>query len=507
MSERRRSAIFGIIFGYSSILVSLARNVLFVPIYLRSISLPEYGAWLATGGALALILINDFGLAGVATQKISTAYGAGDVKSVGALAGSAQTIGLIMALGLTAVTLALVPWLPGLDSLTLVQKHRVEASFEIAASANAAGLIGGTALCVLRSLQKAVWAGSIVLVSDVANVVLTLFALARGAGLYAIADGMLVRSGVALVAAPLCVWWVCARGLNVEVEVHWVRVRELIVDSSRFFLSAVAMRIQTLANVFFVNSVLGPTSAAGYSLTVRAHETVLMLLGQLNAALVPSVTHLFGSGNFARFRAVLLRLMIFTAAITALALSTTIILDAGFLHLWVGRDAFAGQGVSILMGSALFISSLGYVAYDALVAQGKFKFVANAFVMTSLIQVLVLIGLLHRGVWIAPTATLIAAVTWGGLFWRAVGRSIGMTERETVTLLAETGRICGVAGLAIAAFLIFYPAANSWGALIAESMACMATLAGALWLSSQQIRLILREEVGTTIRALRPRAL
>jgi len=68
MSGRRRSATLAILFGYASLLISLARNILFVPIYLHNIPLAEYGAWLATGGALALLLINDFGLSGVVKE-------------------------------------------------------------------------------------------------------------------------------------------------------------------------------------------------------------------------------------------------------------------------------------------------------------------------------------------------------------------------------------------------------------------------------------------------------
>ena len=104
MNGRRRSAILAMLFGYASLLISLARNILFVPIYLHNIPLAEYGAWLATGGALALILINDFGLSGVVIQKISVRFGAGDIKALGSLAGSALTIGLLMALLLTAIS-------------------------------------------------------------------------------------------------------------------------------------------------------------------------------------------------------------------------------------------------------------------------------------------------------------------------------------------------------------------------------------------------------------------
>jgi O-antigen/teichoic acid export membrane protein len=504
MTRRRRTVIFGILFGYSSILIGVARNVLFVPIYLQSIPLPEYGAWLATGGALALMLVSDFGLAGVVTQKISAALGGGDLSKLGSLAGSALVIGLVMAISLTAFSFAFVPFLPGLNSLGELQQRAVVQCFVIAVVANAAGLVGATGVSVIRSLQNPIAAGCIVLVGDLANVGVTLIGLFRGAGLYAIAGGLGVRAAVLALAAPLTVAIICSHELGIRIRLRWSSVRELLGDSSRFFLSAIAMRIQAQANVFFVNAILGPTSAATYSLTVRAHETVLMLTGQINTALVPSVTHLFGSGNAARFRTVLMRLLLSLAGFTALALSLTVVLNASFLKLWVGGVAFAGQKVSILMGFALFVSSVGYVAYDALVAQGKFKFVANAFLATSLLQVVLLVAFLHSGLWIAPTATLAAGAVWGLVFWRKVAIGIGATASESLGLLTEIGRITVVSVVTIAGFLRFYPPAATWPALIAEGMLCIGVLAAGYLFISFQIRTIVREELSVTLRALRP---
>src|SRR5271170_5417397 len=129
MSERRRSAFLSMFFGYSSLTISLARNILLVPIYLHSIPLAEYGAWLATGGALALMLINDYGLSGVVTQRMSAHYGAGDFASLGRLAGSALAIGTLLAIALSLLSLRWVPLLPGLKTLSPSQAHTVLVCF------------------------------------------------------------------------------------------------------------------------------------------------------------------------------------------------------------------------------------------------------------------------------------------------------------------------------------------------------------------------------------------
>jgi O-antigen/teichoic acid export membrane protein len=263
------------------------------------------------------------------------------------------------------------------------------------------------------------------------------------------------------------------------------------------------MKLQAQANVFFVGSVFGPPSAAIYSLTVRAHETVLVLVAQINGALVPSITHLFGSGDIARFREVMLRVLVSIGAITAFALTITVILDSGFLRLWVGQYAFGGQPVSVLMALALLVSAIGYVAYDALLAQGQFRFVSALFLGTSVLQVVLLASQLHWGLWVAPMITLITACCWAFAFWRRVVVKQHVSGAEIRGLLTELARVTVVSTLVTTGFMVFYPTPNTWFALVAEGLLSVACLVSGYLLSSRTIRTIAREEVATTARLFR----
>jgi len=503
MNERRRSAVLGMIFGYASLMISLARNVIFVPIYLQKIPLAEYGAWLATGGALALILINDYGLAGVVTQRISARYGAGDFAALGRLTGSALAIGAFVSIALSVISLVFIPFLPGLSALSADESHTIVACFVGAVAANALGIVGATATSVIRSLQKAVLSGSIVLFAEIINIAVILAGLYSGHGLYAIAAGMLARSVIITVAGLTSVWIVCTRDIAAKIEIHAAEIRDLVGEASRFFLSSIAMKLQAQANVFFVSFILGPTSAAIYSLTVRAHETVAMVISLINGSLVPSVTHLLGSGDLARFRVVLLRLFISVTALTALAMTMTVILNFAFLRLWVGAYAFGGQPVSVLMAAALFVSSVGYVAYDALLAQGKFRLVSRVFFFTSLLQVLLLMSLLHLGLWLAPTATMLTAGAWGYAFWRSVAADIGLTVSEARGLLGELMRLVAVSTAGVAGFLALYPNANTWTGLVIEALVSGASLTIGYLAFSHKLRGILLEEIDSTLRVFR----
>lgn len=503
MSDRRRSAFLSMFFGYSGLAISLARNILLVPLYLHSIPLAEYGAWLATGGALALMLINDYGLSGVVTQRMSASYGAGNFEALGRLAGSALAIGALLSIALSLISLCCLPVLPGLKALSASQGHTVLVCFVIAIAANALGVVGATAASVIRSLQRVVLGGTIVLAAETANVAVILLGLHFGYGLYAIAAGVLVRSIILTGAGLIGVWFVFVRSLGVAIEIQREAVRDLIGESSRFFFSAIAIRLMAQANVFFVGLILGPAIAAVYSLTVRAHETAVMLIILISGSLVPSITHLYGSGNFARFRSVVLRLLVILAALTALAMAVTIILNPAFLRLWVGMDAFGGQGVSMLMGAALLVSLTGGVAYDALLAQGKFRLVSRFYVFTSILQVLLLMSLLRWGLWVAPLATMMTAAVWGLGFWFNVGSDINLSGNEVRGLLAELGRIVAVSAAGIAAFGTFYPSANSWAALVVEAAISAFCLTASYLAISPKLREIARDEIGTTLRSFR----
>jgi O-antigen/teichoic acid export membrane protein len=503
MSDRRRSAFLSMLFSGAGLTISLARNVLLVPIYLHKIPLSEYGAWLATGGALALMLVNDYGLSGVVTQRISASYGAGEITVLGRVAGSAIAIGTVLAVGLAAVSFVLVPFLPGLTTLSESESHTVVMCFMFAIASNSFGVIGGTALSVIRSLQEVTVVGTITVVAEVANVAFILIGLLGGYGLYALAAGLLVRALIISGGGLAGVWYLCARRFGTLIKIEPAAVRDLLGEASRFFLSSIAIRLQAQANVFFVGSILGPESAAMYSLTVRAHDTVMSIIVLVNGSLVPSVTHLLGSGDAGRFRVVVLRLLIFLASMTALAMTVTVILNPSFLNLWVGRSAFAGQSVSILMAVAVFITSIVSIAYDALLAQGKFPLVTRFFVITSILQVVLLASLLRWGVWAAPFVTIVTISVWGTAFWLNVAKDIRVTASEVRVLVWELARVLIVSVSGAAAFALIYPAANSWVALIVEGAICATCLTAACLSASPTLRGIAYEEIGTTFRLFR----
>jgi O-antigen/teichoic acid export membrane protein len=502
-SGRRRAVAWSMVFGYGALALTLIRNVVLVPIYLHYIDLGEYGAWLATGGALAQILVTDFGLAGVVVQRVAHSLGAGDLVRLRALIGAGLANGAALALALTLLCVVLAPVLPTMHGLSESQAHRVLQCFLLAVCANGFAVVGNTGTGIIRSMQRAAAAGSIILIADLVGVIATVSALLLGLGLYALPLGLLGRSLTTMVGglgALAGVW----------IRERWPRLRfdrteslSLWRDSLQFFLTSVAMKLQSNANVLFVGMLAGPHSAAIYGLTVRAHETVLLLIAQTNTALAPSLAHLLGENGRGRFRDLLLKLLYITAAISAVGMATTVALNEMFVRLWVGATAFGGTAISVLMGIALWVASIAYVAYEALLADGQFRPIARTFIAASALHVLLLLVLVPWGLWGAALALLLTTLSWGAVLWRRVALNIRFSGSEAVHATAEIGKIVLICAAATALVELVFPKVASWYNLTAEGMACVSASALALFLLRPNLRQLVREELAHLMRPAR----
>jgi O-antigen/teichoic acid export membrane protein len=491
--RHRRVMLWNAVFGYGSLALTLTRNILLVPVYLHFVPLAEYGAWLATGGALVQLLMTDYGLAGVVTQRIAARSGGGELARVRELIAAALVNALLLGLALAAVGSLIAAVLPATQGLDAAQVRRVLQCFLIAVLANAIGVLAATSAAAVRGLQRPVAAGLAAIAADVLGVTMTVVGLLAGWNLYALAAGLLTRS--CILAAGCLVTLAGFARTAPGGGFSWTVALALWRDSGRFFVTSIAMRLQSQANVLAIGMVAGPASAAVYGLTVRAHETVLIVLGQLNSALGPVLAHLSGAGEEARLDALIRRFLPFTAAAAAGGAMCVVVLNESFVTLWVGPGIYAGLALTLGMSAALWIASIGYVAYEALLARGEFAFIARGFAWAAVVHVTLLATLLQFGAVAAPFALCVSSGLWAVLFWRRVG--FHAPDRAAVGASFAGVLVVGVA------LLPWLPVAHSWWVLIAQALAVAAACAFALLAVSPTLRRLIRAEFTANWRSMR----
>jgi O-antigen/teichoic acid export membrane protein len=500
-TSRRSSAVWSAVFGYLIILVALVRNVVLVPVYLGHIPLDEFGAWMASGGALVQLFLIDFGLAGTLMQRVSTQVGSGAWAKLGHTLGSGMLLSLLLATFLTSLALAWSGHSHLFVTLSPEAAGRVLACFRLAILTGGISIFTASTLGLLRSFLMSFTAGLLSVLADLFSIVVTVWLLLAGFGLYALAFGLLARALLLLLTSAVA--------LGIEVRRHRVvrwgvgrdDLRSLLGGLFYWFFASIAIKVQTQANTVAVAYALGPRVAATYGLTVRAHETVQTLITQLAHAVAPSMAHLIGSGNTARFREVTNRLLPVLAALAAIGLAVTVACDRSFVSLWVGTSLYDGNLTSGFMAAAIWVSVLGYVGYDSLQARGEFRTIAIVYVATAVLHVVLLFALTRFGAFGAPVASLVSALAWTAIFWRSVERALPSAPHEWRSLLGTIARI-GATGLAVGALglLVVRTPARTWPefGLLVFAFAAIATLG--VWLAAPRAVALFIEEARLTLR-------
>jgi O-antigen/teichoic acid export membrane protein len=502
-SSRRSSTAWGAALGYASIALGIGRNIVLVPLYLQFLSPTEYGSWLATGGTLVQLLVSDFGVGGVILQRTAAASGAGDRDRLSIVVGTAWIASLVIAVVVSAAGAAICPFLPRLLDLDPTLGRKITDCFLLSIAANAITVLVTISGNVLRGLQRTIGAGTIQVLGEVAVIVVTVVLLYQGYGLYSLAWGMVARALLAATGNAVLAYRVCVRELRLTPRLHAAESRSLTADSTRLFSVSLCMKLLTRADVFLVGTVLGSESAAVYGITTRLVDTVSILISQLTTALLPAMAHLFGEGSLSRFRDLLMRIAPVLCAVTLASLATAAAINRDFISLWVGQGMFGGSGTTLAFASAAFASCIGFIAYDVLMAAGRFRFIARTFAVFSIVQVPLTLLMVHQfGMVGAPLAGGMSALGWSVVMWGHVPRVLAPEAPDYRRLAGAVGSSAAVVIAIYTVATYFSPGARSWTQLAATALILETLMLGGILFCGRVVRESARVEAFATLRAL-----
>ncbi|MBD3868442.1 MAG: hypothetical protein IFK94_10000, partial [Acidobacteria bacterium] len=152
--SRRKATVWNLIFNYGALALTIVRNLLLVPVYLKYVDLELYGAWLATGAALAQMIVSEFGFMGVVVQRTGAAYGARDYKRLGAVIGTSRIVVGLLAGTLVGIGLAISPVIPKIMHLQGAAATTLMNCFILIVVANGFDLVGNASGEMLKSLHR-----------------------------------------------------------------------------------------------------------------------------------------------------------------------------------------------------------------------------------------------------------------------------------------------------------------------------------------------------------------
>jgi len=466
--SRRRGAAISLVGGSAGIVLLVVQGLLLVPLYLHYLGAGPYGAWLASGEVLGWLAVLDLGIVGISSQRMAAAHGRGDHRVVADYFGTGVLLQGVLAAGIVLLAFVAAPFVPQWVRLTGPAAAELSACFAVAGLATGLGLMANVVSALALSTQRMLFVNAVTVGAGVAGLLTTVGLLVTGHGLWALALGLVVRSGTLLLAVSAHAVYVLRHDLKMRARLHGPTAREYMGLSGVAVLTMVGNTAANRSDALLIALFAGPETVTLYVLTRRAAEMLSMFLARIGGAVYPGFAHLVGSGSHERAGVVAGQVarLYFWLAIPAMALYMA--LNRSFMALWVGPAQFGGQSLTVLVGlNVLIVGWASLVLYvngaaGNIARAGVAVFVeavARVGAAAALLSVAGMRGLPAAGV---VTAAVSAHVALGWLYRSLRLPRPGIPLRQTAfaVLLLAAGAAAGTVRWGHS-----WPQFVAWGAL------------------------------------------
>jgi len=392
----RRTATLITLVGSSAntLLVSL-QAVLLIPLYTHYIGPKLYGAWLGSGDVLVWLQAFDLGLPNLMIQRVASAHGRGDHKTVGewftstmfalAIAGCLIAVGGFLIAGHIATFLAVR------DSAAA----QLQMCFGIAASVTGVLIVNNGLVGFSRAVQRTGLTNVVTIVAGIAGLLVSLWSILHGSGLLAIPLGMVVRAIVTLFGSA----WFSISFLNStyhpHLRVRMLVLREMLLVSPATAFGTLGYAVMNQSDTVLAASLFGPEMALVLNLTKKSADVFRSLIDMIGFASYGGFAHLVSSPE--RNKALIIH-----SDITSLRLFAVILAAAAYMCAnqtlvtkWVGSNYYGGPLLTVIVGLHLIIVGGSYLTNYLYRAAGQIVNGSLMLIAESLLRIPLMVMFSH----------------------------------------------------------------------------------------------------------------
>jgi O-antigen/teichoic acid export membrane protein len=380
-----------LILASSSLTTAIAslQALVLVPLYLDAIGARMYGAWAATGDVLLWMNSLEFGVPNLLIQRIGAADGRGDRQAAGQWFAAGVVVMAALSAGLAGMGLAVAPRIGHWMGLAGEEAELLARCFRLGVVAGGLLMLNSAFLALARGMQDAYWQNIGMVAGTVLGFGTSLAAILKGAGLWAIPCGLLVRSvvmlgcGLAFAWTRFRVWGVAGRLWNPGI---W---GELLRLSPATGVGAVAYTAMTNSEVAIAAMLLRPEAAAVYSVTRKLLEAGRNIIDMLTHATYGAFAHLSGSADHERAAGVYREVLAIRLLAATVVVGGYLIVNGAFVPLWVGAESYGGYALVVALGLGTYAAGTAYLMNslyraDGAVTAGALLLLAEAVVRVPL---------------------------------------------------------------------------------------------------------------------------
>ena len=377
----------------TTLLVSIQALVM-MPLYMIHIGPRMYGAWLATGELLVLMLAFDMGIPNIIIQRIGAALANSDKKAIGAYFATGATILCTFAVGLGLILAILAPFVPSWVHLRGAEAQLLQNAFLLDIVAICLMLINFIFQGLARGIQETTTINVSSFLATLIGFGTTLFLLKTGHGLWSISIGVTVRAVLTLLGSIGFLLY----GVDQEIRSSLRYDREIAKEfrklSPPMFAAGVSYGFMNNSQVLLAAILLGPEKATIFGLTRKAADVARNVLDAVGNASYGGFANLFALGDKIRSLAVYREIVAVYLAVGLALMCAYTATNPSLVGVWVSKDMFGGTALTILIAISTLVGGWSYLTLSLYRSTNHHRAVSSALLVECLCRLPAMIGFL-----------------------------------------------------------------------------------------------------------------
>jgi O-antigen/teichoic acid export membrane protein len=466
---RTRAAAISLFTSYLGAAIAIVKGIVLDPLYLHTIGVDVYGAFLASANVVGLLGIVDFGVSAVLYQRLSAAWGARNVPLFACLTGA----GLLVVPGLVTIVVVAGAFLaPHVPSLVNAPKHAHAAlalTFVLTAAGAGGNLATANLVAVVSAWQRTEIVAAVRLGTQLVEIAVIVAGLVGGMGVVALGLATLVGAcaGLAIGATWTAVTW---HGMGLpRPRPNRMVTLDLARTTAPMMLSRVALQVGSNLEVVLVSSLVNPAMAAVYAITDRILRVAMNFVNPVAGSVLSGLAHFVGEQGTCAAKKPARDVIALWSLVVAATLPALVALNRDFTVLWVGRENYGGAALNILLCAAAILGSREFLLSVVLTALGAIAPVAWIGIFEMLVRVpLMYVVLRLAGVAGMPAVSCLVSALCLVVYARLVSRKFGIGARDRWRFQAAGMLSISVSFLVAVGGLFALPGTATWAAFAAK---------------------------------------
>lgn len=265
----------------------------------------------------------------------------------------------------------------------------------------------------------------ILLISRIVGIVVSIICLLQGKGLWAIPGGNLVASGTALLFNLGYIKFL-TRKWQLEMTGESSIYRKFLRIGGVSVFSRLGQAIVRDVEPLLITITINPETATCYSLSKKIAEMASTLSHVLDGAVFPVLAHYIGHKGHSKCTEMTGNIFHAFFTVSLIGFSVFVVLNRGFLELWVGKQYQLSQWAVTILGMAYGTGLIKHQLTRILAAAGDFLVPSLVVFVDSLLIVVLMILLSNKfGLIGIPAAIMVCSLLSGSyLVRRAIGTKV-----------------------------------------------------------------------------------